>query len=146
MELIPILSLIILVATISTFILAVGAYILYKARERKGISAEAPQPAAIAAEMVTPTPLITEQRVPEQGRKTFEILQSQRDSAKGPELKPTFVGSETGERYQRRTSESPRTSEGERFVGRKKFMRFTNEGYIEPSREEKNKEDNLRWR
>ena len=36
MELIPILSLIILVATISTFILAVGAYILYKIRERKG--------------------------------------------------------------------------------------------------------------
>lgn len=35
MELIPILSTIILVATISTFILAVGAYILYKIRERK---------------------------------------------------------------------------------------------------------------
>lgn len=33
MELIPILSTIILVATISTFILAVGAYILYKIRE-----------------------------------------------------------------------------------------------------------------
>ena len=35
MELIPILSTIILVATISTFILAVGAYILYKIREGK---------------------------------------------------------------------------------------------------------------
>jgi hypothetical protein len=35
MELIPILSTIILVATISTFILAVGAYILYKIRESK---------------------------------------------------------------------------------------------------------------
>jgi len=35
MELIPILSTIILVATISTFILAVGAYILYKVQEKK---------------------------------------------------------------------------------------------------------------
>lgn len=146
MELIPILSLIILVATISTFILAVGAYILYKVRERKGISAEAPQPAAIAAEMVTPTPIITEQRMPEQTRKTFEILQAQHEPSKGPELKPTFVGTETGERYQRRTTEGQRTTEGERFVGRKKFMRFTNEGYIEPSREDRNKEDNLKWR
>ena len=35
MELIPILSTIILVATISTFVLAVGAYILYKVQEGK---------------------------------------------------------------------------------------------------------------
>ena len=35
MELIPILSTIILVATISTFILAVGAYILFKVHERQ---------------------------------------------------------------------------------------------------------------
>lgn len=35
MELIPILSTIILVATISTFILAVGAYILFKIHERQ---------------------------------------------------------------------------------------------------------------
>jgi len=47
MELIPILSTIILVATISTFVLAVGAYILYKVQEgkadrvvRKGIETE----------------------------------------------------------------------------------------------------------
>jgi Na+-transporting NADH:ubiquinone oxidoreductase subunit NqrC len=35
MELIPILSTIILVATISTFILAIGAYILFKIHERQ---------------------------------------------------------------------------------------------------------------
>ncbi len=38
MEIIPILSTIILVATIATFILAVAAYILYKIRERKARS------------------------------------------------------------------------------------------------------------
>ena len=35
MELIPVLSTIILVATISTFLLAIGAYILYKIREEQ---------------------------------------------------------------------------------------------------------------
>ncbi|MDZ7763098.1 MAG: hypothetical protein U5K00_01540 [Melioribacteraceae bacterium] len=61
MELIPILSLIVLVATISTFILAVGAYILYKIRERKGRTSEAPQPSSIPAELVAPSPVIAEQ-------------------------------------------------------------------------------------
>ena len=67
MELIPILSLIILVATISTFVLSVGAYILYKVRERKGITAKAPQPSALPAELVTPAPLIQEQRIGDLG-------------------------------------------------------------------------------
>ena len=54
MELIPILSTIILVATISTFMLAIGAYILYKVRERKGQTAIVPQPSEVKAELVTP--------------------------------------------------------------------------------------------
>ncbi|MEI7812002.1 MAG: hypothetical protein WCJ01_06190 [Ignavibacteria bacterium] len=54
MELIPILSLIILVATISTFILAVGAYVLYKVRESKGSRAIAPVPHQTEAEIFTP--------------------------------------------------------------------------------------------
>lgn len=54
MELIPILSTIILVATISTFILAVGAYILYKIREGKaGVSPE-PKPEYLEAEYLVP--------------------------------------------------------------------------------------------
>ena len=44
MELIPVLSTIILIATISTFLLAIGAYILYKVREGKGQQAAAPIP------------------------------------------------------------------------------------------------------
>ena len=62
MELIPILSLIILVATISTFILAVGAYILYKVRERKGKKTTADVPASVQAELVTPTRVVAETR------------------------------------------------------------------------------------
>ncbi len=146
MELIPILSLIILVATISTFILAVGAYILYKVRERKGISAQAPQPSAIPAELVTPAPLIVEQRITPE-RRTFEAQNPQqeymREPVRGPELKPTFVSStptQEDPRYQRSTAES------ERATGKKKFVRYTNEGYVEPTRQDKKQEDNLRWR
>lgn len=146
MELIPILSLIILVATISTFILAVGAYILYKVRERKGVTAQAAQPAAIPAELVTPAPLISEQRMTPE-RRTFEAptyaQEPTRESARGPELKPTFVGS--APTYEDARYQKP-TEERERATGKKKFVRYTNEGYVEPTRQEKKQEDNLRWR
>ena len=65
MELIPILSFIILVATISTFILAFGAYILYKIRERKGRVSEAPEPEKIEGELITPVPIATQPGVEE---------------------------------------------------------------------------------
>jgi hypothetical protein len=167
MELIPILSLIILVATISTFVLSVGAYILYKVRERKGITAKAPQPSAIPAELVSPAPLIQEQRVSSHERRTFEIPQQeygydyQRQSAyvpseeqsRGPELRPTFVGNAPSNynetRYQKPTGEQTRQYESDRKSsgGKGKFMRYTNEGYVEPSKQQERKqEDNLRWR
>jgi hypothetical protein len=169
MELIPILSLIILVATISTFILAVGAYILYKIRERKGVTVQAAQPASIPAELLAPAPLMAEQRVVTPERKTFEVQNPQQqefgyeyqqrqpssyvpreDQSRGPELKPTFVGSAPtydDARYQKPTSENSRNHEPERNPStKKKFMRYTNEGYVEPSRQDRKQEDNLRWR
>jgi transposase len=54
MELIPILSTIILVATISTFILAVGAYILYKIREGKERVSPERKPEYLEAEYFMP--------------------------------------------------------------------------------------------
>lgn len=165
MELIPILSLIILAATISTFILAVGAYILYKARERKGITARVPQPAAISAELMAPAPIVAEQRTGQQERRTFESGSPQQgygyeyqrqpsyapsdEMTRGPELRPTYVGSapsQTESRYQRQTGEGMRNTDAEKYTGKKKYMRYTNEGYVEPSRQEKKQEDNLRWR
>ncbi len=151
MELIPILSLIILVATISTFILAVGAYILYKVRERKGITAQAAQPSAIPAELVAPAPLMQEQRFMTPERRTFEpqapYYTPQEEQSRGPELKPTFVGS--APTYdQKRTGETLRTSEEERSTksSKKKYMRYSTEGYEDPTQQERKKEDNLRWR
>jgi FlaG/FlaF family flagellin (archaellin) len=55
MELIPILSTIILVATICTFILAIGAYILYKVREGKPQYAYQTKPASVQGELVVPS-------------------------------------------------------------------------------------------
>ena len=163
MELIPILSLIILVATISTFILAVGAYILYKVRERKGVASQAAQPSAIPAELVAPAPLMQEQRIITPERRTFEPHSPQQEygyeyqrqpsyyppkeeQSRGPELKPTFVGS-APTYEQRRTGENLRTNEEERATGsKKKYMRYTNEGYVEPTKQDRKQEDNLRWR
>lgn len=54
MELIPILSMIILVATISTFILAIGSYFLYKVRERKSQYATTFRPSVYQAEILSP--------------------------------------------------------------------------------------------
>ena len=54
MELIPILSTIILVATISTFILAVGAYILYKIREGRVKISPGRKPEYLEAEYFVP--------------------------------------------------------------------------------------------
>ena len=54
MELIPILSTIILVATISTFILAVGAYILFKIHERQADQHASKHLAIERAELLEP--------------------------------------------------------------------------------------------
>ncbi len=160
MELIPILSFIILVATVSTFILAVGAYVLYKIRERKGFK-KAAQPAAIPAELVAPTPLPTETGLATQtgGRRTLFEEQPARTTgfereksptfyttAESREFAPTYAPPPVAEtsRYQK-----PATGSGRLTSTGPKFMRYTNEGYIEPNTEEKEKkkkQETLRWR
>jgi len=156
MELIPILSLIILVATISTFILAVGAYILYKIRERKG-KVTAPQPAAIPAELVAPIPVQGEARA---GRRTltgdviptrevFTEYQGQpmytAQQESGPQMRPTYVTSpETtnASRYRRTYDKTTRTTTD----GVPKFTRYTQDGTVQRKSEEKKQEESLRWR
>lgn len=58
MELIPIFSLIVLVATIGTFILSVGAYILFKIREARTGSVRPHPPGPMEAEVVSPNELL----------------------------------------------------------------------------------------
>lgn len=179
MELIPILSLIILVATVSTFILAVGAYILFKLREKNKASA-APEPSSIEAELVSPAPLSSEQRRTQTGARGYytgeRVPTAERTG--GGERPPTREsseqqrqrGTEGGRRRSRVEHEPSRESyekpatgtfgesgsarphTGERKTStesRKKFMRYTQEGYVEPEKEKKkkpNKEESLRWR
>ena len=167
MELIPILSLIILVATVSTFILAVAAYILYKIRETKGKVSEAPQPTAIPAELVTPTPLVVEQKTTQPGaRRTYtgeqyvtrdvtgefqRMTGMDREPAKaGPELRPTYVGDQPSSKTFAERYTGAGFSEEEKYQPKRKFMRYTQDGYTEPTKEKQPKkkkdEDNLRWR
>lgn len=171
MELIPILSLIILVATISTFVLAVGAYILYKVRERKGKIAQASQPAAIPGEMIAPAPLMGEQRgtrtsyaetgtgfrtgyrtgEPERQFQQKPIFATQQNSMANPGLRPTYSQTPaTAFTQQQRYTAVPTnyqgTAESESYNDKKKFMRYTNEGYVKATKEHKKEEDSLRWR
>ncbi|MBI9009647.1 MAG: hypothetical protein JEZ05_06540 [Tenericutes bacterium] len=157
MELIPILSLIVLTATVSTFILAVGAYILYKIRERKGQTLAAPRPEAVEAELVAPAPMVAEQRhtqsqpltrktMYEESRPTMtgsrgtRMEEERMRRGAGPQTRQTFV----------QTSTSGRFSEtGEYFDPHKKFMRYTQDGYQDTSdsrRTTQRKEDKLKWR
>lgn len=173
MELIPILSLIVLVATISTFILAVGAYVLYKIRERKGRVASAPAPAAIEAELITPeavgqqvptkqvtqTTFVTEQYQPQRVtdasvfQRASRATQQATRSFSSP-MKQTFIGNAPDTKYTRETrytverpSRATKATASD-LTSTKKFMRYTSDGYVEPIKDEKKtkKEDKLRWR
>ena len=73
MELIPILSTIILVATISTFILAVGAYILFKVHERQADQHASRHLAIERAELLEPEN-IDEDKFPGDVTKETEIV------------------------------------------------------------------------
>ena len=161
MELIPILSLIILVATISTFVLSIGAYVLYKIREKKGQAKEAPKPETIPAELVTPQAAGQTTRLSgtdlrrtygdSQFRTTFGQDTSpmfRTNNSTRPEMRPTIVGKtideETFVPQQGRT-----TIQAERFSStRGRFSRYTSTGYtdVEKNRQTKEDEEPLKWR
>lgn len=139
MELIPILSMIILVATISTFILAIGSYVLYKVRESRSQKAAASRPAVYQAEVISPVALpgevqpgqfqpYTEVR-PVYAQETYvpnaEMPYTQEPSPAmyNPQPKP-FTG--TGGQKQRAKS----TDEN-------KYMKYTSEGYVPPAADKK---------
>lgn len=138
MELIPILSTIILVATISTFILAIGAYILYKIRESRGEQYVAAGPSEIRAELITPAAAPVPVREVERAPAQVVVQQPVAGSGPQPQPQPIFIQ----QQYQPEvkplhsrvgvptpqfnaagytTAQSPRDS---------KFMKYTSEGYV----------------
>ncbi|MCU7496253.1 MAG: hypothetical protein HF314_12400 [Ignavibacteria bacterium] len=160
MELIPILSFIILVATISTFILAIGAYILYKMRERKGRTSAAPVPRYIEAELLTPNQAALQQGTPAMqagnmmqpgGQVIYqEQYQRQVPEMRTPVLQPQqtsqgrTVAQQVHARQQDYQMQQPSGDEYEENPANKKFMKYTSEGYV-PVNKTKTGE-NLKWR
>lgn len=155
MELIPILSTIILVATISTFLLAIGAYVLYKVRERKGQQAKAPQPSTVKAEIITPAELPVQQEQPKSTPQPIFVNAE-------PEFQrqPLFVQQQaprkqTGVRWQETqprqfaTAQQQRGYSGASFTGTAekgsdKYYKYSSEGYINPK--EDKQAGALKWR
>ena len=159
MELIPILATIILVATISTFFLAIGAYILYKVREAQGVRAKAVAPATIQAELVTPE-LASEQTsatraTAESGRRTGTSF----DTTHAPNYRSTGAPSRvTGnfgaeapppaQPYVAPRREAPISAV---TTNAKKFVKVTSEGAQEQQQQQAPAQQvrqggNLKWR
>lgn len=160
MELIPILATIILMATISTFFLAIGAYVLYKIRERKGVKKEVTQPQTIQAELVTPE-VVTEQVVQQEPARIAAPVVFERPKAPSykPQMEPIFVQRKTPvpvtPPQQVRAMQQPAVQQKQEAAhpgpapvqgqpAEQKFMKFTSEGYV--STKEEKKQGNVKWR
>ena len=142
MELIPILSTIILVATICTFILAVGAYILYKVREGRQQYAIQTKPSNVKAELVVPSEMTigkvsvqTEQGIT---REEYTKQQQPSQSRFTPEPKEYKTEESKDEKQKVRLRPVNRLSD------ENKFLKYTSEGYI-PTQEDRSSGE-LKWR
>lgn len=148
MELIPILSFIILVATISTFILAIGAYILYKIRESKGRRTAVSKPVISEAELYTPAQLaLNQEPLAQKSREglrphTYESQQERSYQPQEEKYQGSRVSSEA-KRYQLPPQDSRGEDQRENETDRK-FMKYTSEGYVPVSKSKTG--ENLKWR
>ena len=162
MELIPILATIILMATISTFFLAIGAYVLYKIREKKGAQVEKLEPQTIKAELVTPEALA--EQAPAQAEQVQRAPASRpferpNPPSYRPSMEPIFVQKKVSQPAPERVSapapaparqEAPRPAQAAgpgpapAQSGERKFMKFTSEGYV--SAKEDKKQGAVKWR
>lgn len=164
MELIPILATIILVATISTFFLAIGAYALYKIRERRGEQVEVQAPSTIQAEVLTPEVIYEQAQTKEAGRAPMKpSYEPARAPSYRPSAEPIFVQAsrpqpvtQPGVKYTPAPQQFvPQRQEQPRQVqagpapatqtSEQKFMKYTSEGYI-PAKEGAKNGGGLKWR
>lgn len=146
MELIPILSTIILVATISTFLLAIGAYILYKVREARGQKASIVAPSTVKAELLTPAeapaPLIIEQprSVPQPmyAENQYQPSNDPSYSAYSPYAVPKQYPDSGYSEVKNYQTPKSKTSP--------KYLKYTEEGYV-PAANKKEEKNNgtLKW-
>ncbi len=132
MELIPILSTIILVATISTFLLAIGAYILYKIRESRYQSSVESKPTKYQAEVLTPaeTQLTYATPVPQKIYSEQPIVQPPEEVKRTPQPAPAAFTPAPKE-YTPSSVKSEQLPK-KKLTDENKFMKYTSEGYITP--------------
>jgi hypothetical protein len=150
MELIPILSTIILVATICTFILAIGAYVLYKIREGRPQFAYQTKPTSVKAELVVPSETVyakdsagTESGkiLPVEPGITREEYTKQRQPSQSkftPEPRGYKIEEEKVQKQKVRVGPQDRVSD------ENKFLKYTSDGYI-PTQEDRNSGE-VKWR
>lgn len=165
MELIPILSTIILVATMMTFILAIGAYVLYKVRERRGQHAAVSEPSKVRAEIIAPVEVPEYEEIAAINAQPYYQPQQQ---ATFQQPQPYFIPQPgPAKQYYQQSSyyPQPQTYSGEYSEAPKKnvvrkragateerlhgntssrFLKYTSEGYV-PPKEDKN-QGSLKWR
>ena len=147
MELIPILSTIILVATISTFLLSIGAYILYKIREKKTVNTVSSRPKTVQAELIVPADVIP-------GRSTLQQSKSPQYQSPFTVQKPAQQSTvsksepELNESARFSTEDSKKVFEPRYPYAKKsrdtKFFKYTSEGYV-PTEDDK-AAGVLKWR
>ncbi len=135
MELIPILSTIILAATASTFILAVGAYILYKIREHRGKRNIIHSPVKYEAELLTPVRNENE-------KITDELKRHQPDDLKKIKQNLNIVSMKDNTENKSHEEFAQELKEAKRI--KSKFLKYTSEGYISPKDDKK--QGITRWR
>ena len=126
MELIPILSTIILVATISTFILAVGAYILYKVQETKADQYARKEVEQKQAELLEPADY--------GGRKLIIEEPKQKQPFVQHHYHP--VEKTVKERKINRNHQEKERVRIKRHTLEPKFLKFTSEGYVETKKDQ----------
>ena len=150
MELIPILSTIILVATICTFILAIGAYILYKVREGKPQFAYQTNPSTVQAELGVPSETVITKEAStidrtivksvEPGITKEEYTKQHQPSQSKFTPEPRGYKLEEEKVDRRKVRVKPL----ERLSDENKFLKYTSDGYI-PTQEDRNSGE-VKWR
>ncbi len=148
MELIPILSTIILVATICTFILAIGAYILYKAREGRQQLVYQTKPNSVKAEVVSPVenPLNQYERSEEhkQGRRVEPGISREINVQERRPSQSRYTPEPRGYKYSNEKISKEKSKVEQRLSDENKFLKYTSDGYVSP-KEDRNS-GAVKWR
>lgn len=127
MEIIPILSTIILIATICTFILSVGAYILYKVRERRRKNAAPAYERRVPAELIAPE--VINKTEEEKIKKSVPFRAERKKSVMTPQVNISKESTVNVKVEDFTKKENILKKNEIRDLVSQRFMKYTSEGY-----------------